>query len=150
MKTTINNKIRLKKGREEIIVTDQRLADLITSAYNLSLEIKAIEPALKEYKEEIASIAKDYLDEAGTVTFIIDSIACRITFGYECVVHPEKIEELKKILGDRFDDLVKTKVIYNGTSKLIELASDGDRGRPIAECLIIKEKSPAIRFEPIE
>lgn len=139
--------VTLKKGRETTSIQVPRLADTIRSARTLSLEIKSLEPALKEYKEQIAGVARDYIDAAGTLTFIVDGTPCKVAFGYECVIPEEHVAEVRRLLGERFDDLVRTKITYNGTSKLIDMAADGDRGKAIAGCLVIKEKTPRVSFE---
>lgn len=142
-----SQEVIIKKGKEQWSLKDSTLADVIRLANNLTNEMKALEPSLKEYKTHIAKVAKDYIDASGTVTFIVDGIQCKITFGYECVIPEENVEEVKRILGDRFEDLVRTKIKHEGTMKLIDMAADGDRGQAIAKCLVIKEKTPSIRFE---
>ncbi|MEW6115356.1 MAG: hypothetical protein AB1553_00440 [Nitrospirota bacterium] len=139
--------VTLKKGRETTTISVPRLADTIRSARGLTIEMKSLEPALKEYRDYIASVAKDYIDASGTLTFIIDGIRCKVTFGYECVIPEEHVAEVRRLLGERFDDLVRTKITHSGTSKLIDMAADGDRGKAIAGCLVIKEKTPGVSFE---
>ena len=143
----LQNKVVVRVGRKEKEIIHSGLAETIRAAYGLTLDLKAMEPSLKEYKSYIVKTANDFLDENGTVSFIVDDIVCKVTFGYECVVPEEKVEELKRILGERFYDLVRIKTRYEGTAMLIELACDGDKGREIASCIVVNKKSPAIRFE---
>lgn len=142
--------VTIKKARETTYIQSPGLADAIRAARNLSLEIKSLELGLKEHKEQIVSVARDYIDAAGTLTFIVDNIHCKVTFGYECVIPKEHVDVVRRILGERFDDLVRTKISYYGTSKLIDMAVDGDRGKAIAECLVINEKTPRVSFEERE
>src|SRR3989338_6744 len=140
------SEVILKKGRETIILHNRGFVERIKAAYGISRDSKELELSLKEYKENISEIARGYLEENGTLRFIVDGIVCSVTFGNECVIKEEHVDEVKKLLGDRFPDLVRTKIKYEGTMKLIELAA-GDRGKEIAKHLIVKEKSPSIRFE---
>lgn len=140
--------VRIKQGRIEAVVGDNRLAEAVEYARNLYLEIKAIEPAFKEYKEIILAAAKRYMDEdKGSITFIAGDASCKVTFRYECVVPEEAVGELKNLLGKRFDDLVKTRVSYTGRQKLIDEAADADRGKALAGLVEIKGLSPQFKFE---
>lgn len=136
----------VKKGKDQIACHDRVFADNIRLACGLMADIRKIDPMLKAQKEVIAERAREYIDNAGTVTFIVDEISCKVTFGYECTIPEGNIEEVRRLLGDRFEDLVKVKTVYNGTSKLIEMAADADRGRAIAKHLVVKEKSPSIQI----
>jgi hypothetical protein len=144
---TMHDEVIIKKGRETSSLNSPKLAEIIMAAQRLNIEMKALEPALKEYKEQIALAARDYIDASGTLTFIVDGVYCRVTFGYECVILEEKVSEVRRILGNRFEDLVKVKTVYNGTTKLIDMAADGDSGKALAACLTVKEKTPSIRFD---
>lgn len=147
LREEVNQEVTVKKGKEKFVIKDAKLAEAVLRAYNIWLDMKSFEPAMQEYKNYIAKIAKDYIDTSGTLTFSVDNVSCRVTFGYECVIPEENIDEVKRILGDRFEDLVRIKIKYEGTSKLIDMAADADRGQKLAECLVIREKAPTIRFE---
>ncbi|MBI3584227.1 MAG: hypothetical protein HY096_09820 [Nitrospinae bacterium] len=137
----------IKKGREQWKIEDVKLAEVINEAWNLNTDLKEMKHQYDELKDYIEDAARNYLEENGTLRFAVDGIICSVTFGNECVIDEEHIDEVKRLLGDRFPDLVRTKIKYEGTMKLIELAADGDRGKEIAKHLIVKEKSPSVRFE---
>ena len=48
---------------------------------------------------------------------------------------------LTELLGDRFDDLVTTKVSYSPTQKLKEMSLQDDG---LKKCLTVKEKAPTV------
>lgn len=139
--------VTLKKGRETTSIQVPRLADTIRAARGLYLDMKALEPAYREYVEMIASVAKDYIDSSGSLTFEVDGISCRVRFSYVCQIPAEHIDEVRRLLGDRFEDLVRTKIKYEGTTKLIDMAADGDRGKEIAKHLVVRESAPSLKFE---
>lgn len=152
-KKELEKEVLIKMGiKEKRVIRDSELAGAIELAMGFYRAIKDIEPQLKSQKETIASKAKAYIDDKGTVTFIVDTeewglVECKVTFQYEAVIPEDRVEELRSILGGRFDDLVRVKTTYYATSKLIELATDGDRGKDIAGCITVKEKAAQISFK---
>lgn len=139
--------VRIGRGREKRQIVDTEFAYVIEDACALYYEIKALESALKENKEKIAKKARNFLDDAGTVTFITDlDVEAKVTFQYEAVIPPENIEKVRELLGDRFNDLVKVKTTYTATPKLIELAVDADRGGELAEAITVREKAVQVTF----
>lgn len=138
----------VKIGKEKREIEDTELAEIIDAASSVYYDMKALEPALKDYKNRIASKAKSLIDDKGTVTFITDSgIECRVTFQYEALIPEEHIEKAKALLGDRFSDLVRVKTVYQATPKLIELATDADYGRELSEVVIVREKAAQITIK---
>jgi hypothetical protein len=143
----IDSNITIIKGKEESVIYDPELADELMQLRELVADIKAIEPSVNHLKEKIAERAKSLMDEGGTITFIANGHPIKITFGYSCIIPEEKLEKVKEILGDRFEDLVKIKTAISGTSKLIEIASDDKKKHPIRDLLIIKENAPKFSFD---
>ena len=62
-----------------------------------------------------------------------------MAFGWDINISDEAT--LTELLGDRFDDLVTTKVSYTPTSKLKEMSLQDDG---LKKCLTVKEKAPAV------
>ncbi len=138
-------------GKKEIVIKDATLAEIIENAYEVDTHLKTIKEIAQGYKKEIAEKAKDFLGDKGTVRFIIETeegeiIECKVTFQYEAIIPNEDVEEVRKILGERFEDLVRVKTVYVATPKLIELAADADKGQELRQYIIVKEKAAQITF----
>ena len=118
---------------------------VVESALGLFVETKAkideLSRVLKEQKEVLVAKAKEILgdDEASTVTLSVDDDSVKITFGWDVKVDDEG--KLQEILGERFQDLVTTNVVFKPDTKLRAMALEDDGLR---ECLVIKEKAPSV------
>jgi hypothetical protein len=145
--------IIIKMGvKEKRLIKDSTLAKAIETTYELIKPFKELEFSLKEQKKIIADKARMFIDDKGTITFIVDTedygvLECKVTFQYEAVIPPKHIEEARKILGKRFDDLVRVKTTYVATQKLIELVTDADKGAELAKYITVKEKAAQISFK---
>lgn len=152
-KKTEEAEIIVKIGpKERRVINDSELKGAVELAVGFMRDLKEIEPQYKTQKEVIARKAKAFIDDKGTVTFIIDTeewglVECKVTFQYEAVIPEGRVEALRSILGGRFDDLVRVKTTYYATPKLIELATDADKGKEVAECIVVKEKAAQISFK---
>jgi hypothetical protein len=145
------SKIVVKVRGKEFEIADEKLAVAILSAFVIKEDIKRLEKTYQEYKSYIVEEAKSYLRDAQTVTFIVpiddkNKVECKVTFGYEYVIPPEYVEEVKAILGDKFEALVNVKTEYKATKKLVEMACDADNRGELAKYIEIKEKSPVVSF----
>lgn len=138
--------------KEKRVINDRELYGAVELAVGFMRTLKEIEPQYKAQKEVIARKAKSFIDDKGTVTFLVDTegwglIECKVTFQYEAVIPDDKVKEVKRILGERFNDLVRTKTTYYATKNLIKLATDADKGKELAECIVVKEKAAQISFK---
>jgi len=141
-------RVTVKKGKKAYEIADNKLAEIIRSARKTNIELSALKETYEEFKRYIINIARDNIEDEGTVTFITEEgIECKVTFGYDCIIPEEHVEEARKILGDKFEALVRIKTKYEGTSKLIEFATDADKGGEIAKYVVVKEKPPQISFK---
>jgi len=104
-------------------------------------EIDTLNESLKKSKEHLSTAAKEELGEsdAATVTFQKDGYAIKISFGWDIKIKDEDL--LKEIIGDRFEDLVETKVTQAPSKKLKELALEDDG---LQKCMVVKEKAPSV------
>lgn len=104
-------------------------------------EIDALNAKMKEYKEVLANSAKEILadEEASTVTLQLQDRAVKVAFGWDAKIENETL--LKKILGERFEDLVSETTTQKPEKKLVDMATEDDALR---ECFLIKEKAPAV------
>lgn len=152
-KKTEEAEVIVKIGtKERRVISDSELKGAVELAVTFLRSLREIEPQYKAQKEVIAQKAKAFIDDKGTVTFIVDTeeyglVECKVTFQYEAIIPEGRVEALRCMLGGRFDDLVRVKTTYYATPKLIELATDADRGRDIAECIVVKEKAAQISFK---
>ena len=138
--------ITIKQGKETTEVVDPDLVKDCRQFIKIMAEYKSLEPSLKLLKDIVSEKAKYYLGDNGTISFVIDGQVIKVTVGYACVIPLDKLDTIKELLGDRFEDLVKIKTEATGTSKLIELASVQ---QPIKDCVVIKEKSAKITIEEV-
>lgn len=132
------------KGKKFMHSSD-RLAGLIREGFELYSYYKQIGGELAEVKKQIAEKAKLFTED-GTIRFVLpDGFECKVTFVTEFQI--SDIEKMRAILGERFEDLVETKVMYKPTRKLIELASQADElGMQLRELIAMKERSPQISW----
>jgi len=140
------SRIVIKQGKETTEVFDPDTVKDGKQFLKIWAEYKSLESSLKLLKDILSEKAKYYLGDNGTISFLIDGKVIKITFGYVCNIPVEKLEKVKELLGERFEDLVKIKMEATGTQKLIELASES---HPVKEYLIVKEKSPKVVVEEI-
>lgn len=133
--------LRVKIAKKESEQKDR----VVESAVGLFVETKAkideLNKVLKEQKDVLVSKAREILgdDEASTITLSVDDDSVKISFGWDVKVDDEGA--LQEILGDRFQDLVTTNVVFKPDNKLRAMALEDDGLR---ECLVIKEKAPAV------
>lgn len=87
------------------------------------------------------SKAKDILKDKdkASLTFLNEDKAVKVSFSWDININDEAT--LTELLGDRFDDLVTTKIAYTPTAKLKEMSLQDDG---IKQCLSIKEKQPQV------
>lgn len=120
---------------------DKGLQEAISSFVELKKEIDLQNENLKAVKEVIVAKAKEILkdvDETG-VTLIAGDESVKVAFGWDINISDEAT--LTELLGDRFDDLVTTKVSYTPTAKLKEMSLQDDG---LKKCLTVKEKAPTV------
>ena len=120
---------------------DKGLREAISSFVELKKEIDLQNENLKAVKEVLVAKAKEILkdvDETG-VTLIDGDNSVKVAFGWDINISDEAT--LTELLGDRFDDLVTTKVSYTPTAKLKEMSLQDDG---LKKCLTVKEKAPTV------
>ncbi len=144
----------VKAGRVKVgEVQNSKIAEEIIRAYNLKRELEAVSGAYDEAKSKIVNFARNFLDKHTTINFEvktgIGTIHCKVTFQYEGIIDPEHISKVKEVLKEKFNALVRTKVKYTATKRLMELLCSADE--PIAELLrpyiAIKEYGRSVQFK---
>ena len=134
--------IEIKIGKKVVDTKkDEALLESIKSFIETKKELDLQTGKLKTIKDEICSKAKVLLKDADetTVTLIAGEDSLKVAFGWDINISDEAT--LTELLGDRFDDLVTTKVSYTPTSKLKEMSLQDDG---LKKCLTVKEKAPTV------
>lgn len=137
-----NMTVDIKIGKNVIDSrVDAKLSEAIKRYVETKKELDLQTGKLKSIKDELVIEAQNVLksvDETG-VTFITGDDSVKVAFGWDISVSDEAT--LAELLGDRFDDLVTTKVSYTPTAKLKEMSLQDDG---LKKCLTVKEKAPTV------
>ena len=133
--------VQIKVNKSVKNENDVMLEEAIKGFLGVKMEMDTLGDKLNAYKEIIATKAKEELKESdnATCTFGVDAGNVKVSFGWDIKVADEP--KLRIILGERFDDLVKSSTTFTPVSKLKEMALDDDG---LKSCLSIKEKSPSL------
>ncbi len=133
--------IETKIGKEVSTIKDSTTERALKDFVKTKAEIDALNSLLKEQKEVLANKAKGllYEEEASTILFQSGDSAVKITLGIDAKIKDEEI--LRKILGERFHDLVNETITQKPEKKLKEMALEDDA---LLECIELKEKAPAV------
>jgi hypothetical protein len=137
------DEVAVIKGRERRLIEDGRLSSALLRAFGLHEEIRALEAEFSEVREIIRERARAYAGQRATVSFEASGVLCRVTERYEVTVPAGNVEELRRILGRRFKDLVSVRTKYLGTRKLAEEAACN---QAIQGLLALRELSPQLSF----
>lgn len=137
-----NMTVDIKIGKNVIDSrVDAKLSEAIKRYVETKKELDLQTGKLKSIKDELVIEAQNVLksvDETG-VTFITGDDSVKVAFGWDISVSDEAT--LTELLGDRFDDLVTTKVSYTPTAKLKEMSLQDDG---LKKCISVKEKAPTV------
>jgi len=142
-KETKEEKVLLTKiGKEETQTKNRILEGAVAAYVETKAEIDRLNNALKSAKGVLVEEAKKVLgeDDISTITFCVDDDKVQVSFGYDIKITDD--EKLYKILEERFEDLVETKISLAPGKKLKEMALEDDG---LAECMSVKEKAPAFK-----
>jgi hypothetical protein len=142
------SKLVVKIGRDEHEITDPTLRTNILSAWDLTTSKKVNDEKLSPLKGFIAEAARNHGKDNQTITFIVDGVQCKITFGKEAKILAQNVDRIKALLPDsNIDDLVKSKVTFFPEKRLIELAA---KNPELAELITVSDKAPAFEFTLIK
>ncbi|MBI4824773.1 MAG: hypothetical protein HY805_11195 [Nitrospirae bacterium] len=138
-----DNRVVVKMGRKERVIQDKALAGVIKGCKELVSELRGIEPELSKYKNHIVGCAKRFMGTSGTLCFIVDDVSLKVTLRHEAVIPPENISEIKRLLGQRFRDLIRVKHRYVCSQNLLlELKEKG-----LESLMELKELSPQLTWQ---
>jgi len=131
------------RGRVRQVIADSRLSSAIKKAFALYQQAKAVEPELSEARNFIAERARDFMGEGGTVSLQAGGITCTVTARYEAVIPEDNLKEVKRLLGRRFNELVRVRKKYLGSRLLIDEAASDER---IRKLLTVRQLSPQFKW----
>lgn len=139
-----NEVVVSRNGKEEAVLRDRALSRAIGEAYSLWRETKEREPRLTRMREQIAERARDFVDDAGTVSLEAGGVTCRVTFRQELVVPPENVAELRKLLGRKFSSLIRARTSFSASPDI--QGRNGSRKAPGAALRLIDMRELSPRF----
>lgn len=142
IKDTASNSVVVKRGRETETVENPELRENICRAMELTGQKRLNDENLSGLKAYISEVAKKYTE--GTVTFMVGTISCKVSFGQEASIPEANIKLIQKLLPDsNVKDLIRTKITHAPEKKLTELAAENPA---LAELIVVKDKAPSITF----
>ncbi|TCS69743.1 hypothetical protein EDC61_11943 [Sulfuritortus calidifontis] len=120
----------------EVVPLDAASIRLVMQGWQIKKQIDELKAALDEVNAQI-------IEAHGTDCSLIVRGVCRASIAEREAVKVTDAARLKAVLGDRFDDLIRTEVAYKAEARLIEMACDGDEPlQPaIAACLTVGKSS---------
>lgn len=116
--------VTVRQGGTGRRIIDPDLSETLRTAYGLWRRLKTLEAALSGAKEKIARRAGELSAQGSTVTFETGGMTCTVTLRHEALVPEENLPELKRLLGRRFRDLVRTRTRHAATSRLVSEAEE--------------------------
>jgi hypothetical protein len=117
--------VAIRQGGDRRRINDPELSDALRRSYALWRRLKACESELSGAKRLIAKRAEELGGGGSTVSFDAGDVTCTVTLRHEAVIPEENVAKLRKLLGRRFKDLVRTKVRHLATSRLVGEADGG-------------------------
>ena len=131
----------IKKGRDQQSLKNREVESAVVQFVELKSQIDELSLTLKIHKDTIVSYALECVkdEETSTITFGVDDDFVKVGFGFDVSVADDA--KLMTLLGERFNDLVKTQIVYKPEARLKSMALDDDG---LKECLNIKEKTPTV------
>lgn len=136
--------VGIKIGRDVYYKDDPQLAKLILHAYDVDINMQDPKKDLSQSKKDIAELAKKYLEDAETVTFIVEGVECKLSFRKQREIPDSNVDQLKDILKGKFEYLVDVKQQFKPTKKLLQMA---DEDKAIDELIVEKAMAPAVSFK---
>lgn len=112
----VRDEVRNAKTRERLPVETVRL---MLHGWEIRRQIETLEAALKEVNAKL-------IEQYGAPVALIIPEHCRASIAAREAVKIKDDGRLRAVLGDRFDDLVRTRVTYTAEPKLAQMACDAD------------------------
>lgn len=122
--TTKDIAVAIRQGGKQRRITDPGLSDALRRSYALWRRMKSCEAELSEAKHFIATRAEE-LGGGSTISFAVGDVICTVTLRHEAIIPEGNVAKLRKLLGRRFRDLVRTNVRHLATSRLVGVADEG-------------------------
>lgn len=123
MADKLNDEVIATLGTQAVCISDPELAAALARAYEIHKTIRALEPERLLARGLIARRAAELLkDEQGTVTFKVGALAITVNRRQETLIPEDNVTEVRRLLGRRFSELVRTRRAYVGRPALLEQA----------------------------
>jgi hypothetical protein len=129
--------------KEERQVRDRGLSLALKKGFELQKRAERIEADLDAIKALVSKRAHDALrGQRGSVSFQTGRLTLKVSSRQEAMVPEENISKLRRLLGRRFQELIRVKNIYTGSPKLIALAD-----ARISKLINIKKLRPRFNWQ---
>ncbi len=127
--------VKIVGGKEEMAL-DAASIRLVLQGWDVKKKIDAL-------KDDLDGINSKLIEAHGTGSSLVVTGVCRASLSEREVVKISDADKLRAVLGGRFDDLVRTEVIYKPEARLIEMAADGDEALSpsLRACLAVGKSS---------
>jgi len=138
---------RVRIGRQ-IFTGSAVLADLVVKGFDLKKQMEQIKKQLAEVNDKVVrEVSSEWLDGTGTVSLSAGDAMCTVSVRDSVEIGDAKL--LQRILGDRFVDLVRTRVTFRPERKLIQMALNADEEMTpqIRKCLCVKEAKTSVVYK---
>lgn len=148
MATGDSGRVLVKRGNSREIIRDRRLFKAIRRASALNRRVRFVEPELSEARMFIAKRAKKF-SSRGKVSFEAARASLSVTTRYEAVIPEERVEEARRLLGGRFNELVRVKTRYLAALPFVEDARSGRNPalREAGRLIVLREIAPRFTWE---
>lgn len=135
--------LEIKIGKKVTEETNREVEAAVLGFVDIKSQIDKLNLKLKEHKDVLSQKGVTILEdsEASSVTLSVNEDNVNIKYDWDIKVTDDV--KLKKIVGERFEDLVSTKTVFTPGAKLKTMVLDDDGLR---ECLSVKEKAPAFKI----
>lgn len=123
------------------------LGELVQKGKDIKDMMDELKADLEAINAQILAEVPRWMEGTGTLHIIVDKVDCTVTLRDGVTIGD--VDQLRTVLGNRFDDLVKAKVSYAPEAKLVAMATDGDEPlqRDIAGCLKIQEAKATVSYK---
>jgi len=148
MTTGDSGRIIVKRGNAREIIRDRRLFRAIRRASALNRRVRALEPELSEARTLIAKRAKDF-SSRGKVSFEAGGARLSVTSRYEAMIPEGRVDEARRLLGRRFNELVRVKTTYHAAMFFAEDTRSGRDPalREAGKLIVLRETAPRFSWE---
>jgi len=137
--------VTVRQGGEALEVEDAGLSRSLARAFALWRSLKSTEAEFSREKEAIFRRAGEIAGGGSAATIESEGVSLTITPRHEALVPEENVPALRRLLGRRFKDLVRTRTRHLATGRLL-----GEAGPEVLALLELNALSPQFRWGLME